>query len=146
MKTKFAVRNGLVLLALLLATSGLLADEAKPVIPPPPVAMTITTPPTTVRVSRPAQAIVQERLQPSTPDKLIAKHGPVGAIFARPQRVNPLQLINPLAPTEYGDVGATAAAWSWNPMLSPGQGPLPRAFQDDRTHEASGVIFSVGGR
>ena len=146
MKLKFAVRSGVAWAALLLATSGLLADETKPITTNAPAAMTITTPPGAARVSRPAQAIVQERLQPSTPDKLIAKHGPVGAIFARPQRVNPLQLINPLAPTEYGGVGAAAAAWSWNPMLSPGQGPLPRAFQNDRTHEASGVIFSVGGR
>lgn len=123
-----------------------LAEEIKPAVTNAPAAVTLTALPTTSRVNRPAQAIVQERLQPSTPDKLIAKHGPVGAVFVRSSGLNPLQLINPFAPAEYGNVGTPGETWSWNPRLLPGQAPLPRLFQDERTHEATGVIFGVGGR
>jgi hypothetical protein len=87
------------------------------------------------------EARAQERLAASTPDQLIERHGFFGSLFARPQRMNPLQLINPAAPREYGGVGASTTGWSWNPMLAPGQGPLPRAFRDDRTHEASAVVL-----
>ena len=99
-----------------------------------------------VKLHRQSQTTVQERLQPSTPDKLIERHGSVGAVFARPERVKALQLINPFAPREYGGVGEAPAAWSWNPSLGPGQAPLPRGFRDDRYHEASAVLFGWGAR
>jgi lysylphosphatidylglycerol synthetase-like protein (DUF2156 family) len=99
-----------------------------------------------VKLHRQSQTNVQERLQPSTPDKLIERHGSVGAVFARPEKVKALQLINPFAPREYGGVGESPAAWSWNPSLGPGQAPLPRGFQDDRYHEASAVLFGWGAR
>lgn len=99
-----------------------------------------------VKLHRQSQTNVQERLQPSTPDKLIERHGSVGAVFARPEKVKPLQLINPFAPREYGGVGGSPAAWSWNPSLGPGQAPLPRGFRDDRYHEASAVLFGWGAR
>ncbi len=99
-----------------------------------------------VKLHRQSQTNVQERLQPSTPDKLIERHGSVGAVFARPEKVKALQLINPFAPREYGGIGEAPAAWSWNPSLGPGQAPLPRGFQDDRFHEASAVLFGWGAR
>lgn len=99
-----------------------------------------------VKLHRQSQTNVQERLQPSTPDKLIERHGAVGAVFARPDKVKPLQLINPFAPREYGGVGEAPSAWPWNPSLAPGQAPLPRGFQDDRYHEAKAVLFGWGAR
>jgi hypothetical protein len=93
------------------------------------------------KVGKASEAIVQERLTPSTPDKLIERHGFVGALFSRPKRVNPLQLINPTAPKEFGGTGTPGDKWSWNPMLGPGQAPLPRTFQDPNSHEASAVVF-----
>ena len=76
----------------------------------------------------------------TSPEKLIQRHGFIGSLFLRPDQINPLQLINPMAPKEYGGTGIPAKHGSWNPMLSPGQAPLPRAFRDDRTHEATGVV------
>lgn len=99
-----------------------------------------------VKLHRQSQTNVQERLQASTPDMLIERHGSVGAVFARPEKVKALQLINPFAPREYGGVGEAPAAWSWNPSLGPGQAPLPRGFRDDRHHEASAVLFGWGAR
>ena len=92
------------------------------------------------RSVRENEAGAQERLAPTTPDKLIQRHGYIGSLFSRPERINPLQLINPMAPREYGGTGTPAVGGSWNPMLAPGQAPLPRAFRDDRTHEASAVV------
>ena len=99
-----------------------------------------------LKLHRQSQTNVQERLQPSTPDTLIERHGSVGAVFARPEKVKALQLINPFASREYGGVGGSPAAWSWNPSLGPGQAPLPRGFRDDRHHEASAVLFGWGAR
>lgn len=137
-------------LVLLLGAASLCADETKPAPVPatnaPVAAESLLVAPPKPKVNKQAEENAQGRLQPTTPEKLIEKHGPVGAIFAKPARVNPLQLINPLAPAEYGGLSQPAAVWSWDPMLAPGQGPRPRAFQDDRTHEASGVLISVGSR
>ena len=99
-----------------------------------------------VKLNRQVQTNVQERLLPTSPDKLIERHGAVGAVFARPDKVSPLQLLNPLAPKEYGGVGEAPAKWSWDPLVAPGQGPRPRGFQDDRYHEATGVLFGWGLR
>ena len=98
------------------------------------------------RLSREKEAIAQERLKPTTPEKLIEWHGFLGSIFAKPSRVNPLQLVNPKAPKEYGGVGEPAGAWSWNSMLAPGQAPLPRGFEDPVRHEASAVLIGAGFR
>ncbi len=145
------------LLAAFLTTVGTVrADESapKPATASTPVAGTnapaaaqtvMSTPPRS-QVSKQAEDTAQGRLQPTTPDKLIEKYGPVGAAVVRPDKVNPLQLINPFAPASYGGVGNPTATWSWNPMLTPGQAPLPRSFQDDRTHEATGVVLSIGSR
>jgi hypothetical protein len=95
------------------------------------------------RLGREKEAMAQERLKPTSPEKLIERHGFVGSLFAKPARVNPLQLINPKAPKEYGGVGEPAGAWSWNSMLAPGQAPLPRGFEDPVRHEATAVV--VGG-
>ena len=139
---------------MLLAARGL-AEETKattaattaPVPAAPPVAIqTAAAANPVVKLHRQSQTNVQERLRPSTPDKLIERHGSVGAVFARPEKVKPLQLVNPFAPREYGGVGGSPAAWSWNPSLGPGQAPLPRGFQDDRYHEASAVLFGWGAR
>lgn len=98
------------------------------------------------RLSREKEAMAQERLKPTSPEKLIERHGFLGAIFAKPNRVNPLQLVNPKAPKEYGGVGEPAGAWSWNSMLAPGQAPLPRGFQDPVRHEATAVLIGGGFR
>lgn len=98
------------------------------------------------RLSREKEAIAQERLKPTTPEKLIERHGFIGSIFAKPSRVNPLQLVNPKAPKEYGGVGEPAGAWSWNPMVAPGQAPLPRGFEDPVRHEATAVLIGGGFR
>ena len=95
------------------------------------------------RLSREKEAMAQERLKPSTPEKLIERHGFIGSLFAKPSRVNPLQLVNPMAQKEYGGAGEPAGAWSWNSMLAPGQAPLPRGFEDPVRHEATAVV--VGG-
>lgn len=95
------------------------------------------------RLSREKEAMAQERLKPTTPEKLIERHGFIGSLFAKPSRVNPLQLVNPRAPKEYGGVGEPTGAWSWNSMLAPGQAPLPRGFEDPVRHEAIAVV--VGG-
>lgn len=145
MKLSTVIYRGVVISLLILAAKSLTGDEARPVSTNAPASITVTTPPTTKRVNRQNEEIAQGRLQPTTPEQMITKHGPVGSIFARPQRVNPLQLLNPFAAAEYGGVGSSESMWSWNPMQSPGQGPMPRAFQNDRTHEAGGVIFSVSG-
>jgi hypothetical protein len=128
------------------------ADEAKPKpaapapTPPPAAAQTVVSTPPKPGVSKQAEENAQSRLQPTTPDKLIEKYGAVGAAVVRPDKVNPLQLINPFAPASYGNVGTPPAVWGWNAKLLPGQAPLPRSFQDDRTHEASGVVLSIGTR
>ena len=138
-----------VVLAMILGAA-VRAEEAKPVAATttnaPVTEQAVIMAPAKPRASKRVEEDAQGRLQPTTPEKLIEKHGAVGSIFAKPAKVNPLQLINPLAPREYGGVGQPSAAWSWNPMLAPGQGPLPRSFQDDRTHEAAGVLFSAGSR
>ncbi len=141
---------------MLLAARGL-AEETKvataatktiaPAQAAPPVAVqTAAAANPVLKLHRQSQTNVQERLRPSTPDKLIERHGSVGAVFARPEKVKALQLINPFAPREYGGVGGSPAAWSWNPSLGPGQAPLPRGFRDDRYHEASAVLFGWGAR
>ncbi len=145
------------LLAAFLTTVGTLcADESAPKpssasaptpgTNAPAAAQTVMSTPPRSQVSKQAEDTAQGRLQPTTPDKLIEKYGPVGAAVIRPDKVNPLQLINPFAPASYGGVGTPTATWSWNPMLGPGQGPLPRNFQDDRTHEPTGVVLSFGLR
>ena len=120
-------------------------DPIPPHLMPAPVQTTAVAIPV-FKLHRQSQTNVQERLQPSTPDRLIERHGAVGAVFARPEKVKPLQLINPFASREYGGVGGSPAAWSWNPSLGPGQAPLPRGFRDDRYHEASAVLFGWGAR
>jgi hypothetical protein len=149
------LRIGLVIV-LGVATWTTRAEEvvAKPAVSTPtsaPVVVTETSVMATQaainrRLSREKEAIAQERLKPTTPEKLIEKHGFIGSIFAKPSRVNPLQLINPKAPKEYGGVGEPAGAWSWNSMLAPGQAPLPRGFEDPVRHEASAVLIGVGFR
>lgn len=126
-----------------LLAGGSLSEEAKSTAPthPPVAAAALSTVPGP-KVNRPTQALVQARLQPSTPEHLIEKHGAVGSLFLRPRKVNPLQLLNPLAPAEYGGTGGSPAGWSWDPLVAPGQGARPSGFQDDRFHEASGVLFN----
>ncbi len=141
-----------VLLTSLLGAVTALADEKKPVATSgtatnaPVAAQSMMTTPPKPKLNKQSEENAQGRLVPTTPEKLIEKHGPIGAVFAKPVRVNPLQLINPLAPAEYGGNSQPAAVWSWDPMLAPGQAPRPRSFQDDRTHEATGVVISVGSR
>ena len=140
---------------LMLLAARSLAEETRATATPTPVPVPAATPVVVqaaaaadplVKLHRQSQTNVQERLRPSTPDKLIERHGSVGAVFARPEKVKPLQLINPFAPREYGGIGESPAAWSWTPSLGPGQAPLPRGFRDDRYHEASAVLFGWGAR
>lgn len=141
-----------VLLTSLLGTATALADETKPVAGSskatnaPVAAQSMMSAPPKPKVNKQSEENAQGRLIPTTPEKLIEKHGPIGALFVKPARVNPLQLINPLAPAEYGGNSQPAAVWSSDPMLAPGQPPRPRSFQDDRTHEATGVVISFGSR
>lgn len=130
---------------MLLASPGL-AEETQATTATPAAVQTAAVAIPVFKLHRQSQTNVQERLQPSTPDRLIERHGAVGAVFARPEKVKPLQLINPFASREYGGVGGSPAAWSWNPSLGPGQAPLPRGFRDDRYHEASAVLFGWGAR
>ena len=129
---------------MLLASRGL-AEETQAAAAAPVAVQTAAAANPVLKLHRQSQTNVQERLQPSTPDKLIERHGSVGAVFARPEKVKALQLINPFASREYG-VGGSPAAGSWNPSLGPGQAPLPRGFRDDRHHEASAVLFGWGAR
>jgi len=129
---------------MLLASRGL-AEETQAAAAAPVAVQTAAAANPVLKLHRQSQTNVQERLQASTPDKLIERHGSVGAVFARPEKVKALQLINPFASREYG-VGGSPAAGSWNPSLGPGQAPLPRGFRDDRHHEASAVLFGWGAR
>ena len=133
-----------------LLLTDVIAEEAKrpdPTTTNAPVAIqSAMAAPTVVKLNRQTQTNAQERLRPTSPDMLIERHGAVGAIFARPDKVNPLQLLNPLAPKEYGNVGEAPAKWSWDALVGPGQAPRPRGFQDDRFHEASAVLFNHGFR
>jgi len=130
---------------MLLASRGL-AEETQATAATPVAVQTAAAANPVLKLHRQSQTNVQERLQASTPDKLIERHGSVGAVFARPEKVKALQLINPFASREYGGVGGSPAAGSWNPSLGPGQAPLPRGFRDDRHHEASAVLFGWGAR
>ena len=138
------------LLTGLLGAAPARADEAKPKpatpAPAPAAAQTVVSTPPKPGVSKQAEENAQSRLQPTTPDRLIEKYGAVGAAVVRPDKVNPLQLINPFAPASYGNVGTPPAVWGWNAKLLPGQAPLPRSFHDDRTHEPTGVVLSFGTR
>lgn len=139
-----AVRLGCIVAAVLGigGLSGSAAETVQTNAPAKAGASELATPTSQAhKVGKASEAIAQERLTPSTPDKLIERHGFVGALFSRPKRVNPLQLINPAAPKEFGGIGTPGDKWSWNPMLGPGQAPLPRTFQDPNTHEASAVVF-----
>lgn len=148
------VQRGVLVIVLGLGGWATRAEEvaAKSAVPTPTSASVVATE-TSVsatqaaisrRLSREKEAIAQERLKPTTPEKLIEKRGFIGSIFAKPSRVNPLQLVNPKALKEYGGVGEPAGEWSWNPMLAPGQAPLPRGFEDPVRHEASAVLIGVG--
>ena len=123
-----------------------LAEETQATAATPVAVQTAAAAIPVVKLHRQSQTNVQERLQPSTPDTLIERHGAVGAVLARPEKVKALQLINPFASREYGGVGGSPASWSWNPSLGPGQAPLPRGFRDDRHLEASAVLFGWGAR
>ena len=85
---------------------------------------------------------LQERLHPSV-QNIEARGG--AARFIWNQRHEPssiLQLINPLAPTEYG---VTSVSYYQVPAsVAAGQPPLPRGFRNDRTHEANGLFFRAG--
>ena len=130
---------------MVLASRGL-AEETQATAVTPVAVQTAAVAIPVLKLHRQSQTNVQERLQPSTPDTLIERHGSVGAVFARPEKVKALQLINPFASREYGGVGGSPTAGSWNPSLGPGQAPLPRGFRDDRHHEASAVLFGWGAR
>ncbi len=131
---------------LMLLTARGLAEETQATTATPVAVQTAAAANPVLKLHRQSQTNVQERLQASTPDTLIERHGSVGAVFARPEKVKALQLINPFASREYGGVGGSPASWSWNPSLGPGQAPLPRGFRDDRHHEASAVLFGWGAR
>ncbi len=131
---------------LMLLTARGLAEETQTTAATPVAVQTAAAANPVLKLHRQSQTNVQERLQASTPDTLIERHGSVGAVFARPEKVKALQLINPFASREYGGVGGSPASWSWNPSLGPGQAPLPRGFRDDRHHEASAVLFGWGAR
>ena len=130
---------------MVLASRGL-AEETQATAATPVAVQTAAAANPVLKLHRQSQTNVQERLQASTPDTLIERHGSVGAVFARPEKVKALQLINPFASRGYGGVGGSPASWSWNPSLGPGQAPLPRGFRDDRHHEASAVLFGWGAR
>ncbi|HTH49845.1 MAG TPA: hypothetical protein VMB21_20195 [Candidatus Limnocylindria bacterium] len=135
-------------LASLLGAVSLHAEDTRPVpatnAPVAAQAQMVTPPKATV--NKQAEENAQSRLQPVTPGKVIAKHGALGALFVKSSKVKPLQLINPLAPAEYGGNGQPPAVWNSNPKLAPGQAPLPRGFEDDRTQEHTAVLFSWGSR
>ena len=85
---------------------------------------------------------LQERIRPSV-QNIEARGG--AARFMWNQRHEPssiLQLINPLAPTEYGVSSVTY--YQVPASVAPGHPPLPRGFRDDRTHEANGIFFRAG--
>lgn len=88
--------------------------------------------------------VAQTRLQPPTQGELIERYGAGRYLFRKEAADgNPLHLLNPFAPAEYGGVGTPAPVWSWNPLVAPGKPALPRAFRDDRTHEAGGSLLNV---
>lgn len=66
----------------------------------------------------------------------VQSHGGILPYVARERKVSSvLQLFNPFAPASLGT--GTAAVFEWHP--GNGADPLPRAFRDERTHEAQGI-------
>ncbi len=85
---------------------------------------------------------LQERIRPSVQD-IEARGGAVRFLWSqRHQPSSMLQLINPLAPTEYGV--SSVSPYQIPASVAPGQPPLPRGLRDDRTHEANGIFFRAG--
>lgn len=109
----------------------------------PPVGVPLSARDPMIRyLSRERVNELQERIRPSA--QTIEARG--GALrFGWSQRHSPssiLQLINPLAPTEYGST--SVSYHQVPPTVATGQPPLPRAFQDDVRHEANGLFFRAG--
>ncbi len=70
----------------------------------------------------------QRRLEPPTPEELMAKYGTVGFLFRQPEPRNFVEVINPFAPDEFG--GRQREIYNRNPNLKPGA-TLPRSFVRD---------------
>lgn len=85
---------------------------------------------------------LQERIRPSV-QNIEARGGAVRFLWSqRHQPSSMLQLINPLAPAEYGV--SSVGPYQIPATVAPGQPPLPRGLRDDRTHEANGIFFRSG--
>lgn len=70
----------------------------------------------------------QRRLEPPTPEELMAKYGTIGFLLRQPEPRNFLEMINPFAPDEFG--GQRREVYNRNPNLKPGA-TLPRSFIGD---------------
>ena len=67
--------------------------------------------------------------------------GFLGNMHEKPAARNPLQYLNPFAPSEY----TATRFWRYDWDAFTGPRPLPRAFRHAQTHEPQGlVLFSVG--
>ena len=85
---------------------------------------------------------LQERIRPSV-QNIEARGGAARFMWnQRHESSSILQLINPLAPTEYGVSSVTY--YQVPASVATGHPPLPRGFRDDRTHEANGLFFRAG--
>lgn len=93
-----------------------------------------------------SEAVLQRRRKSggnltNTLPRSVESHGGVLPYVARERKAaSVLQLFNPFAPASLGT--GTAAVFEWRP--GNGAAPLPRAFRDERTHEAEGIqVISV---
>lgn len=88
-----------------------------------------------------SEAVLQRRRKSgssltNTLPRSVESHGGILPYVARERKATSLlQLFNPFAPASLGT--GTAAVFEWRP--GNGTAPLPRAFRDERTHEAEGI-------
>ena len=69
------------------------------------------------------------------PRSVSSRGGAIPFLLQERKAVSLVQLFNPFAPASLGT--GDPAIFEWRP--GQGAGPLPRAFRDERTHEAEGI-------